>query len=353
MLSFGRAWRRWLRLGLPLIVVAFLLGAMVGLLGRLPGAPGNLRELMWRGGNPLNWLMFGLWICWLGIGSGLMALSMRRWPAAVLLSPLLAVAVSVTSFAFLCLSVTPESLHDILGVPVWTQSGWQVAQTLPPAAQQAIALHPRLADYVEMGGRYIGIYAPIPILVSLAVVLLGNYVAYGRRAPGGLPLLAISIGMLWLCKLIVVDHAVTSNVVELIAQRSAFGIPAMFWLYLALFLLAVGAALTWGSMIGLLSPLLALFLSLLLFPVGFLAATQGLEGAVEKYGHRFSALQFLLAGDRAGDWSVAATIAAWAGIQIVFCLLLAPGLRLAIPGWRPAAGAAGAPGQGSVGVPAA
>jgi len=353
MLSSCRAWRRWLRLGLSLIVIAFLLGAMVGLLGRLPGAPANLRELMWRGGNALNWLMFGLWICWLGIGSGLMALAMRRRPASVLLSPLLAVGVSVASFAFLCLSVTPESLHDILGVPVWTQSGWQIAQTLPPAAQQAIALHPRLADYIEMSGRYIGIYAPIPILVSLAVILLGDYVSCGRRAPGGLPLLGISVGMLWLCKLIVVDHAVTSNVVELIAHRSAFGIPAMAWLYVALFLLALGAALTWGCMIRLLSPLLALFLSLLLFPVGFLAAAQGLEGAVEKYGHRFSALQFLLAGDRAADWSVALTLAAWAGIQIVFCLLLAPGLRLTLPRWRSVAGAAGRPGQGSFGVPAA
>ncbi len=353
MLPFGRAWLRWLRLGLLVTVVAFLVGAMVGLLGTLPGAPGNLKELMWRGGNALNWLMFGLCVCWLGIGSGFTVRAVRRRPASVLLLPLLAVGVSVVSFAFLSLSVTPESLHDILGVPVWTQNGWHGTENLPPVVQQGIARYPKAADYIEMGARYIGLYAPIPILVSLAVVLLGDYVSYGRRAPNRLPLLAISIGLLWLCKLIVVDHAVTDNLVELMARRAALGIPAMVWLYLALFLLALVAALAWGAMIRLLSPRLALCLGLLLLPLGCLVAAQSLEGSVEKYGHRFSALQFLLTGERTGDWSAAAGIAAWAAVQIVFALLFAPGLKLAIPGWRPVEWRAGRAGQGKLGVPAA
>jgi hypothetical protein len=285
--------------------------------------------------------MFGLWICWLGIGSGMMALALRRGRLSVLWSPLLAAVVSVVSFVFLFLSATPESIHDIVGTPVWTQDHWQAVPAVPRLALQAIHRYPAAVNVVEMCGRYMALYAPIPILVSLAVILLTDRAYQTQPLPARLPLMVMSIGLLWVCKLIVIDYANTTNIVELIAYPATFGIPGMVWNYLALGLLAIGAALAWAALTRQISPRIGLVLNVLLIPLGFLAVQQGLDQDVEKFGHRFSALQFLLLGNRTGDASNLGLILVWAGIQFIFCLVVALGLRLLLPRWR------------STGVPAA
>ncbi|MDP2883240.1 MAG: acyltransferase family protein [Azonexus sp.] len=325
------------QISLYVIIVAFCLGALFSILTELPGTPYNLRELMWHSGNPLNWLMFGLWLCWFGLGSGFMIQVVRLGPLHSLWIPLLAAGISMVSFLFLSLAVTPESFHDILGSPVWTQERWYSSRSLPPLAFHFIAINPKLTYYVELCGRYIGLYAPVPILVSLAVNLFDNADKTHRVSPVRLLFWAVTALTLWCSKLIVVDWAITTNVVELISQMDTLGLPGIVWCYVTLELLALGGVLFWASMVHLISAKSALLGNILLTPLGYLAIVSGLNQTIRKYDDvQYSALEFLLLGHRTGEWSTLASIGGWIAIQAAFALVLGLGLRLATPPHTPA-----------------
>lgn len=318
-----------LRTSAYVVVVAFLLGALFSVFSKLPGVPYNLRELMWHGGNPLNWLMFGLWLCWIGIGSGIMIRVVRRGPLHTLWMPLLAAGISIASFLFLSLAVTPESIHDILGSPVWTQERWYGSHALPPLALHFVSNNPGVTNYLELYGRYVGIYAPLPVLVSLASRFFDNGARIQRSSLAYWGMTALT---LWGCKLIVVDWSATVNIIELISKTDTLGLPGIVWCYLALGILAMGGVFFWASLGSLISAKSALFGNFLLVPLGYLAIAAGLNQTIQKYdGIEFSALEFLLLGQRTGEWSTLASVGGWIVIQTAFVLILGPGLRLAIP----------------------
>lgn len=321
---------------LQLFVVAFCLGTAFSVITKLPGTPYNLRELMWHGGNPLNWLMFGLWLCWFGISSGIMIRFARQRPQGLMWIPALATVISMLSFLFLSLSVTPESIHDILGAPLWSQREWLASHSLSVYAYDFITTYPKVADYAELCGRYIGLYAPLPVLVLLAAHFVGTTGFPLLKGARQWLLMATIFLTLWGCKLIVVDWTATSNIVELISQIDILGLPGIVWCYGALGILAFGGVLFWASMTRQISNKAGLFGILLLSPAGYLALTAGLNQAIQKYDSvQFSALEYLLLGHRTGEWSIWASLVGWLGIQLTFALLLGLGILWVLPGNSP------------------
>lgn len=228
-----------------------------------PFVPYNVRELLrpeatWVSAPLLAMVAFWLtvWPVWLarrrvsGLG--------RLWqvPAGMLVY-------GGVSFLLLHAAVPEESLHDLVGSPVLRWPGqW------------------------ETGLRWVALAAVPGALLYLAAQTVRRW--RGRRL-GALHFWA-ALPILLLAYWVVVAQAATDNLTELIAMPRPLAFAALcVWLY-TLFLAAAWlaspapAVQRAGALVSL--PLAALFLHL------------GLAGEIDKYGQRFSALQFLLSADR-------------------------------------------------------
>lgn len=251
----------WVWLVIPMAMV---------LLVPLPGVPYNLRELVAVGPFGLASAL-GLSGCLYGLVVA--PLWFNHWPAIRVLGlPLVAALTGALAYGLLRLSVPLESIHDIVGAPVWRWP-WEW----------------------ERLWRFMGLWSAAFLAFALAGLFLASVLCTGR-------LVALIHGVLVCAVLLVplygliVQRAATDNLTELLAGQAS--LAAFSWVGTALCGLALaGSALAaWAAQPArwrLLLP--CVLVGAALAPWGLL---NGLEVAVVKYGQVFSALQFLLSAQR-------------------------------------------------------
>lgn len=246
------------------IMIVLLLGLLFFVATKAPFLPYNVREMM---GSQPSWSSALLLAsaCWWLINFPMLLASRdvsglsRFWQL-----PLGMLMYGSVSFLLLYLSVSTESLHDLLGSPILQWPGaW------------------------EMGLRWIALVATPGAIFYLATQTARRF----SDVPVAALQLWAAAPMLILSYWGIVTQAATDNLVELIATPRPLAFAALCaWLY-TLFLVAVWvrsqASITIKAFVILASLLLAyIFLSL------------GLDSAIQKYDQQFSALQFLLSTDR-------------------------------------------------------
>lgn len=250
----------------PVLLCALLIALVV----HLPGVPYNMRELVAVG--------HGGWVSSIALSACLFLMyAAPLWPngqtvAASLASPLLALVCGVLAFSLLRLAVPLESLHDVLGSPVWGWP-WEWERLL-----RFVALWTAIFLTVGLAGQWVA-----TVLDSSRLgVLIGNVFL----------MLVLIFPLYWL----IVHLAATDNLTELLARQAS--ISSFAWVLASIGSLAVAGGLVavWMVQPVLWRRLLPWVLtSLVVSPLGLLF---GLESTMVKYGKVFSALQFLLSAER-------------------------------------------------------
>ncbi len=317
------------------MLVALAIGAALSLAFALPGASHQLQAVFWDGGNLLNQFCFGLFVIGLGAGSGLLGHALRWIPLPWVFLPFLALALCIVAYLCLYLSVTPETLHDILGYPLSIQPGR--ANELPalfaplrPLAERS----PALAAGLESAIRFAALYAPLPVLTALVIAIFGDFATLSAGGLRHVPSALVAIVLLWLCKVVVIDFPATSNVVELVNPHTPGGVSGLYFANLATMTIAVSAVAIWLTLLGIMPIWIALALL-----VTASAASTGLmalavESAVGKFGLSFHALDFLITGARDRSLSEELRIAIWGGMHWGLSLVIALGVRAVLPRGR-------------------
>lgn len=247
--------------------------ALTGLLvviAHLPSVPYNVRELVATGpGGVVS--AAALAAC--GLLLARLPLIVNRMPAwSVLLAPFAAPMAGVLAYAGLRVAVPLESIHDVVGAPVW---GW-------PWEWERLL---RFSALWTAGSFAVGLAG----LLVAAVLQPIRWVAWFN---GALVVAVLAYPLYWF----IVVEAATDNLTELLADHAALAslvwVGAGFW-GVALAGSALAAAVVHPRRWGRLLPVWVT--GLVLAPWGLLS---GLEPAVVKYGQVFSAVQFLLSARR-------------------------------------------------------
>jgi hypothetical protein len=323
--------RTWFVVAFRIAAVSLPLGLLIGLLVRLPGLPYNVRDIFWRGGSLLNLFLFGFFVVSLGAGSAFIAHLAQRARLPALWLMLGGTLVSAVCFVLLTLSVTPESINDIIGSRILVRSV-QRGDTvgIAPFIVTSVMRAPALVHWFEGVVRYSALHAPLVIFTTLGLIGFST----GRNVRPGLvsryaTLLVAAVAMLWMCKIVVVDWASTDNLIELIARSGFFGLSGLLWLYMVIAIIGLDAAMLWASIrVGwpVVISLAALALSV---PLAWLLLGLGLEHEVGMRGRTYSALQFLLGPDRKSALSEGVLFARWCVVHVGAVAVVASGALLA------------------------
>ena len=232
--------------------------------GRASFVPYNVRELFGHDAAWVSALLLALVCVWLAVWPVWLARRRLSGVARVALLPVGLVVYGGGAFLLLRVAVPAESLHDIVGSPVLAWPGqWELAL------------------------RWMALAAVPGVLLYLAAQTV-------NRQRGGALNVGVAVLVLGLGYWGVVVQAATDNLTELIATPRLQAFAALcVWLYLT-FLAA--ALLASPALAGQRAMRLAGALALL--PLAALFLHLGLADEIDKYGQRFSALQFLLSRDR-------------------------------------------------------
>jgi hypothetical protein len=172
----------------------------------LPGVPYNIRELFETRNLFLGAIIFSVFLIWNAAAPGLLAYYLVKHPILHLFQPLLYLLMATGSWILLRFSVSAESLHDILGSPVWDwPSDWELYVRFLAFA------YPFLWSLFSWN-LYFQLLKRHQIIVSLIIWTIAIII--------GMPLLMAA-------KYLIIDRAATDNVVELINNS-----PALFALIL-------------------------------------------------------------------------------------------------------------------------
>jgi VanZ family protein len=256
------------------ILIGFtFLTIAVCLVTQLPQVPYNLRALP----NPyhpiLAPLILAAFFYWVFATPAWTSLWLESSRKARLLFPIWIVLHGIIAWALLRNAVLPVMIHKVAGAPVL---GWSWEwETL-----------------IRFG-----------VLEATFFALLTGGVVIARsiwdrsRLKGLIAWIACSSCLLPISYFIIVENAATDNLVELIAGGGAKGS-----LYIAAWILVVGiGAFPLAKLISTREPSgpWQFLISVLSLPLGYILLSLGMEPSLEKFGHEFSGIQFLLSMDRA------------------------------------------------------
>jgi VanZ family protein len=256
-------------LALPLVLTA---------LAYLPATPYNVRELLTSGGWP--WPVLPITLSLLGMfgaatvivplasGSGQRVRKAGRTTACLLMVPLMLAVL-------LYLGVDTESVHDVVGSPVWGM--WSAGEVL-----------------LRLSALLLGVVWSF----SLGVALAGALVPSSLRVVSSTRLLIHGVWVIPLWHVTVVVFAGTDNLTELMAGGGS--------VLTSLCILAYGVLVGWITGEGVrvmashLTRHLAKWVCMLAISavLGYGLAFLATESILIKYDKVFSALQFLLSTDR-------------------------------------------------------
>lgn len=175
-----------------------MLSLVLGILIQLPQAPYNVQELFDGRSLYLSLPLFAAFLIWINALPNLLARVTIICPMLHLMQALGFFLIAAPAWLLLRLSVSSESLHDILGVPVLGGPG----------------------DW-ELFVRYLAIVAPFVLSLFYWNLLMEGSALLNRRFGVAQLLGALILGLplLWLSKYIVIDLSATDNIIQL----SAFG----------------------------------------------------------------------------------------------------------------------------------
>jgi VanZ family protein len=291
------------------------------------GAPYNVRELFPSRHREVYQATFAVLLVWIGFGPAWVGGLLVRRPGLVKLMPIWSAMVGLASWVLLRLSVTMESLADILGSPVL---GWG-------------------GDW-EFICRFIGLQSIVSLVLIVAAVTVGGVNRLGfsgglkRGAAAGLWALP------WLC-LAWVSVRVwsrTDNLVELIRHEPfKWAGPACLTAGVALVGLhvsALGHAFSRRTGRSGVVGLLAVIATPVAVVGAWAMAYLGLDPAVTKYRQTFPALRFLLAPDRKSALSWNELFLRFCGAEISATAMLVCGSAAALLLWPRRPDVAGIPG---------
>ncbi|WP_239017384.1 VanZ family protein [Seongchinamella sediminis] len=179
---------------------------------------------------------------------------------------------SLVTWVLVWLVFPLESIHDIVGAPVWESF-----------------------RFIELTLRFLGLFLFISTLTWLAsaLVLSQVYAVRLRKAV----LITTLIAALLLAYFVVIRWAGTDNIIELLPGRGRSWAVLFVPAYLML-LVYCGLSLSFVRYFGSRKRWMHLLLPLVSAPLGYWLLNQGLEQFILKYGKVFSAMQFLLSANR-------------------------------------------------------
>ncbi|CAH1903977.1 conserved membrane hypothetical protein [Candidatus Nitrotoga sp. HW29] len=255
----------------------FVLGLALLLLAatHIPAVPYNVRELIAQGYPILSALTLACTIAWVFGFPAWAAIRMAtgsRQPTYLLLFLLLH---GIVAWILLRVAVPLESIYDIVGSPIL---GWPWEWEL---IGRFICLF-ALWSVVSFGAEFLTLWYWLPKAGSFLWVWA-----------------AIALVLLPVANVVVIQHAATDNLTELLAGDGT--LMAFLWLTAGLFMIALAGAqlacaLGSGMRVGVMRGVLW---SVASFPLTYLVLQAGFEPYIIKYGQVFSAFQFLLSQDRA------------------------------------------------------
>ncbi|MBM4016888.1 MAG: VanZ family protein [Planctomycetes bacterium] len=321
--------RRGLALGLFAAGVAAAAAAMEILIGA-PGVPYNVRELFPEGRLDVSAAAFSLVLLFTGFAPAWAADRILRSPRYSLGAALWAACAALAAWFMLRLSVTTESLGDILGSQTlgW---GW---------------------DW-EFICRFLALYGGPMLLLMASSAAVGAWRKSGmfRGVQAGLGLLLFNLPCLLLVHFVVIDWANTDNLTELIRAEPYPGGVFLMLLVLLIGLNAAALAHAWRQpTAGRVAAAMAAT-GILVVP-GWLLLELGLVPELTKYGITFPAARFLLGPDRQTVLSQWDLFLRWGIVQTAAVATLAWGELIAlllVPSYAaaPAAHTSGAAAQES------
>lgn len=317
------SFRRWI----PVILLSMGAASLLWLILRLPGIPYNLKELFLFEGNIIFIFIFVLALLWVGAGAAWISSRILSSVRPFISLPGWVFTASLISLGLLSISVTQESITDIVGSnnlywfvtnkDIWGENWRHIFEWLGPA----------LVSMLERSVRYTALYAPLAIFLALTIsffVLRKQDEQAGKKI---LTLIISALPWLWLTKAIAFSWSSTDNLNELIARNGAMGMGGGFYLYLLLLALCVNAVILANISNHITEWILGIVLSLTMLPLGWLLLSLGLESEVHKYGHTFSGAQFLLGPDRKQILPETELFIRWCLVQTGFITIISSGIR--------------------------
>lgn len=299
--EFALAWRRG-----P-VWAAGAAVAMVGgvlALAHVPGVPYNVRELLGTDGAPWLAMLVGIWLL-LWSGSPALVVNMaspsRHVPFGRTFATLL--ALSLVSAVMLLFAAPMESVHDVVGTPVFGGVVWPELV----ARLSVLMLGPIWA-------------------FSLGHAALGRSVRKQWDSGAALHLLLHGLWVIPLWHEVVVSWAATDNLTELMSGGGdlvatlclmGYGVLVGAAATPTLMAVATGEGRWWRS---------AAVWSLASLWPGWLLVQAGTESVILKYGQVFSALQFLLSPGRDAYAQDNELFLRFAAAHMALLCLLAAGL---------------------------
>lgn len=305
---------QYLNIWLKILLAITLIAISLWLLIQLPGIPYNLRELFGTQ-RLLGCVFFAMVLLWLGAGPWWIAqqASKQTWPALWL--PLGLLLTACISLVLVTLSVTSESLDDITGA---TDLYRRIVQDNYWGNDWRLRLAdwpPTLVNLLERTVRFTALYW----LLLIPLTFCALFASHLWRLPALMSAFIVLLPLWWLAKWIVVDVAITDNLVELIA------IDGQPYLGALLFLLAFHATLL--SRLSYRNTLFVAVGSVLSLALSWWLLNKGLESVLFKYDVVFSAPQFLLGANRS-DWlSEEELILRWSVVYLGIASVIALGIR--------------------------
>ncbi|BCG64423.1 MAG: hypothetical protein methR_P2198 [Methyloprofundus sp.] len=306
-------------LQLLIIIVAITLGLKLFL--SLPQLPYNIRELFLNGGSLPRLFCFSLFLVWFAIsGSLLSKLSSNSIKNTILLLPI-GIVFCAVSFALIKLSVSYESLSDILG-SLLIQTAIE-NEGLWGSFGHTLLTFPSLIDKFERYVRFIALIAPLTLAMCFWVTL------FRFKSLTTKPQLIVFIQAttllvtFFIAKFIVIDNAATDNLTELIAEN---GMPFLGALIL---LLTCNAAYLSRKPINIqITRISNYLLSITAVIIGWYLLNLGLAETINKYDDTFSGVDFLLGPNRKELLASSTLFIRWSLLYFSLVLLLNLGSRL-------------------------
>jgi len=335
----GPAAARWAKRAALLALGVVALAGAARYAAALPGAPYNLRELFRDNGSFAATAAFALWLLWFGMSAALAGRAVARVEYAFVVLPALVAAAAAAGYLLLAASVTPESIADIIGVPIISRLPADSA-LLESVRQALIARAPSAAaiDGAENLVRYVALVSPLGIALAVFNASVERLALHGRAEKArfflayALIYFVLMAPWLYLAKLVIVDFAATDNLTELIAPPRFGFLGGEAFLFLLIVLIALNAALlARSSLAGPRAFAAAVAATLAAMPLGWALLNAGLISALTKYGVTFSGVDFLLGPDRETRLSAGVLFLRWALVYGAGVAALAYGQRIVLP----------------------
>lgn len=320
---------------IPYIIVLCISCVIFKIILSHPNIPYNVKEMFLGGGSLFSIFVFLNVLLWIGASAVICSHLIQRSKFQLLALPGYVMISGLISLALLYLSVTEETIADIVGSTnlnwfviekkIWGELGAKIFITMDA---------PGVVSFFERIVRYLALYSPIIFLLVIFNMVINRAKKNLSKAP--LDLLSftlISLPWLYLCKIIAFTHSSTDNLNELIARPGEYDLGGGGYVYLLLILVVINSVLisriNTQSIVRLTS---TLAITLLFVPVGWYLINAGLVTDFRKYDGVYSGVDFLLGPDRTTLLSNKELFFRWSIVQmaIVFTLGYGQGLMLGV-----------------------